>query len=258
MSTRNSGGNEVGKQYRQPGPRFRPGGLPSLAVALLLPLLIFLGFWQLSRAEEKRQILVAESQRRAAPPVPVLQLLAEPEPAFMRVRLRGRFDPAHSLLLDNRVHQGRVGVEVLQPFMDRPSGRWLWVNRGWLPWPDRRMPPQFDTPAGDLELITWAYVPPGRSLLSTGNATGWPRLINRLEPLKIWQELRRPGVLLELRLESGPGLLTPNWPSVSMGPQKHQGYAVQWFGLAAALLALFVHLGIHRAREARHASIGAP
>ena len=116
----------------------------------------------------------------------------------------------------------------------------------------------FDTPSGELQLTAWAYVPPGRSLLALGNATGWPRLVNRLDPPAIWQELRRPGVLLELRLEPGPAALIPNWPSVSMAPQKHQGYAVQWFGLAAALLALFIHLGIHRAREARHASIAAP
>lgn len=249
----------MGKQYRQPGPRFRPGGLPSLVVAVLLPALIALGFWQLSRAEEKRQILAAEAQRREAPPVPVLRLLAEPEPAFLRVQLRGRFDAGHSLLLDNRVYQGQVGVELVQPFMDHASGRWLLVNRGWLPWPDRRVPPRFDTPSGELQLTAWAYVPPGRSLLAVGNATGWPRLVNRLEPLAIWQELRRPGVLLELRLEPGPAALTPNWPSVSMAPQKHQGYAVQWFGLAVALLALFIHLGIHRAREARrHASVAAP
>lgn len=245
------------QQYRRAGPCFRPGWLPSLAVLVLLPVLCGLGFWQLSRAEEKRQILAAEAQRREAPPVPVTELLTQSAPAFQRVRLRGRFDAAYSLLLDNRVHRGQVGVELIQPFMDHPSGRWLLVNRGWLPWPDRRVAPQFETPGGELQLIAWAYVPPGRSLLAAGNATGWPRLINRLEPLAVWKELRRPGVLLELRLESGPGLLTPNWPSVSTAPEKHQGYALQWFALATALLALFIYLGIHRAREARDASIAA-
>ena len=31
-----------------------------------------------------------------------------------------------------------VGVELLQPFQDQASGQWLLLNRGWLPWPDRR------------------------------------------------------------------------------------------------------------------------
>lgn len=224
----------------------------------MLPLLVMLGYWQLSRAEEKREILAAEAARREAPPIPVTALLSEPEPAFVRVSLRGRFDASHSVLLDNRVHKGQVGVELVQPFMDHPSGRWMLVNRGWMPWPDRRVAPTFETPPGEQQLTAWAYVPPGRSLVPIGNATGWPRLVNRLAPLAVWEELRRPGVLLELRLEPGPATLTPNWPSVSMGPEKHQGYAVQWFALAAALLALFIHLGIHRAREARHAPISAP
>src|SRR5690606_41381363 len=97
-----------------------------------------------------------------------------------------------------------------------------------------------------------------RCRLGGGDAPGRRRLVSRRDPRAIWQELRRPGVLLELRLEPGPAALIPNWPSVSMAPQKHQGYAVQGFGLAAALLALFIHLGIHRAREARHASVAAP
>jgi hypothetical protein len=33
--------------------RFRPGVIPTLVVALLLPLLVSLGFWQLSRGAEK-------------------------------------------------------------------------------------------------------------------------------------------------------------------------------------------------------------
>ena len=40
---------------------FRPGWWPSIAVALLLPLLLGLGFWQLSRAEEKRALLASSS-----------------------------------------------------------------------------------------------------------------------------------------------------------------------------------------------------
>lgn len=248
----------MGKQYRQPGLCFRPGWLPSLLVAVLVPALCGLGFWQLARADEKRQILAAEAQRREALPVPVTTLLSQPEPAFMRVSLHGHFDATHTLLLDNRVHRGQVGVELIQPFMDKSSGRWVLLNRGWIPWPDRRIAPQFETPNGEVRLTAWAYVPPGRSLLAVGTATGWPRLVNRLEPLAIWEELRRPGVLLELRQESGPGHLTPNWPSVSMEPEKHQGYAVQWFALAVALAGLFIHLGIHRAREARHASVSAP
>ena len=34
-----------------------------------------------------------------------------------------------------------------------------------------------------------------------------------------------------------------------MDPQKHLGYAVQWFAMALALLVMFVYLGIRNARD---------
>ena len=37
--------------------RFRPGVLPTVVVALLLPLLVSLGFWQLGRGAEKTALL---------------------------------------------------------------------------------------------------------------------------------------------------------------------------------------------------------
>ena len=83
--------------------RFRPGIAPTLVVLALLPLLVFLGFWQLARGEQKRVLLDSYAQRQAAVPVTAGQLLSTDEPAFRRVQLRGHFDGQHSLLLDNRV-----------------------------------------------------------------------------------------------------------------------------------------------------------
>ena len=234
---------------------FRPGWLPSLCVLLMLPLLVGLGCWQLSRAEEKRTLLASDESRRQAPPMPLEALdLANP-PAFQRIRLQGRFEGAHSLLLDSRVHQGQVGVELLQPFLDQPSGRWVLVNRGWLPWPDRRVPPRFATPSETLNLVAWVYLPPGQPFVLAGErGNSWPRLTNRIEPVSFWRELGRAGLPVELRLEPGPAALAVDWPIVGMGPEKHLGYAVQWFALAAALCALFIYFGIHQAKELRDAA----
>ena len=47
----------------------------------------------------------------------------------------------------------------------------------------------------------------------------------------------------ELRLEPGPSAYRADWAITSMSPSQHLGYAVQWFALAAALLALFIYFG---------------
>lgn len=233
---------------------FQPGWLPSLLVIVLLPALCGLGVWQLQRAEEKRAMLASFEARRQAEPVLLQQLERSTDPAYRRVRLHGHFDSEHSLLLDNRIRDGRAGVELLQPFYDQPSGLWVLLNRGWLPWPDRREPPRFTTPEGALHLTAWIYVASGAGLQlrSPTAEQGWPALISVVDSQALWQRLGRGGVPFEARLEDGPASYRVDWAIVAMSPDKHLGYAVQWFALAAALLGLFIYFGLHNARESRH------
>ena len=53
---------------------FRPGLLPTLVVLGLLPVLLWLGTWQLQRADEKRALLASYEARRGAEPVSPGQL----------------------------------------------------------------------------------------------------------------------------------------------------------------------------------------
>lgn len=234
--------------------RFRPGLLPTLVVMALLPLLLGLGFWQLQRADEKRVLLAEQAARSEAPAVDLQDLEAVDDPAFRRVRLVGEFDAEHSLLLDNRQRGGRVGVELLQPFRDRASGRWVLLNRGWLPWPKRSSPPVFDTPQGELTLLAAVYRPTQAPFLLGDGAggTAWPRLVNVIDAPALWRELGRDGLGDELRLEPGPASYVGNWPLLATGPEKHVGYAVQWFALAATLLGMYLWFGVKQARETRY------
>lgn len=232
---------------------FRPGLLPTLLVLALLPLLLGLGFWQLQRAEDKRVLLAEQAVRSRAPTLELAELAALDDPAFRRVLLVGSFDAEHSLLLDNRQRGGRVGVELLQPFLDRPSGRWVLVNRGWLPWTERTTLPAFDTPAGELRLEASVYRPTEAAFLLGDGAPGegWPRLVNAVEAPALWRELERDGLADELRLEPGPARYVGHWPVVASGPEKHLGYALQWFALAATLLGMYLWFGVKQAREVR-------
>lgn len=231
--------------------RFRPGIAPTVVVLVLLPLMVGLGCWQLSRGQEKQVLVDSYAERRAAEPIHGDQLAALADPAFRRVHLRGQFDAEHSVLLDNRMRDGKAGVELLQPFHDQASGLWLLLNRGWLPWPDRRTPVAFSTPTGALQLQAWIYVAPGQSFQLQADAPGkaWPQLLTRVDAGALWRQLGRAGWPYELRLLPGPAAYQADWAVLAMGPEKHLGYAVQWFALAVALVCWFIYFGMRNARE---------
>ena len=78
---------------------FRPGLAPTLVVLVLLPLMVGLGCWQVSRGHEKQRLVDSYAERRVAEPISSMQLNEQADPAFRRVHLRGLFDAEHSVLL---------------------------------------------------------------------------------------------------------------------------------------------------------------
>jgi cytochrome oxidase assembly protein ShyY1 len=102
-----------------------------------------------------------------------------------------------------------------------------------------------------LDVDAWVYVAPGATFqlhADSANAP-WPRLITAVNAGKLWTELGREGFAHELRMASDLGAYRLDWPVVAMGPEKHLGYAVQWFALATSLLGLYLYLGWHTAKD---------
>lgn len=230
--------------------RFRPGLPATLLLVLGLPLFVWLGIWQLDRAGQRTAQLTQQQALAQAPAVAVDELGVAPA-EHQRVRLDGRFDAAHSFILDNRSRDGQVGAELLQPFFDIPSGRWLLVNRGWQPWPDRQLPLALDTPRERLQLTARVAHPPAQPFPSAQpRDEGWPKRLQRVEMAALWALLERDGVGYPLRLEPGPAALRVDWPTSGMSTGRHLGYAFQWFALAAAVLGLWLFVGLKPAGAA--------
>lgn len=226
--------------------RFAPGWPLWLFTLVLLPVLIGLGFWQLDRAEQKRQLQALIDQHQHQPAVPLSAVEPSADMAWQPLLLTGRLDARHIWLLDNRTRDGQAGVEVLQVFHDSASGRQLLVNRGWLRWPDRRQLPAVPTPEGSMQLQV-EVLPEASSgfTLDSPPGSGWPKLVAAID-LPAFAE--QAGVTLQpwlARLRPGSqGALRLDWPPLPMSASKHTGYAVQWFALAAALLILFIWAGL--------------
>jgi surfeit locus 1 family protein len=233
---------------------FRPPLIATVAVLLLLPALLALGFWQLQRAAEKRALQEEYDVRAVEQPVTMAPYVQEAsELRFRRVRVRGQYDARFQLLLDNRIYKGRPGYHVLTPLrIDGTEVRVL-VNRGWIALGDSRAQlPVFDTPAEPVEVVAVATVPSDRNFI-----LGTPAPLTAETPT-VWQQLDlaryRAGVpfklqpvVLLLDPASAAGGLTRDWPRLDAGIAVHKGYAFQWFVLAAALLALYLYFGRRRA-----------
>ena len=208
----------------------------ALCVTGAVAALVMLGLWQLQRAQEKQMLVDRYEARVNAKSVQVSQTRMVPGLEHFSARVEGQFEEQHQILLDNRVHGGRVGYDVLTPFRIQTSHTRILVNRGWVPMGSSRARlPVLETP-GQAQIISGhLYRPPERYF----------SLEKRLPTLadKVWQNLdlkrfhTEAGYPLQpyvLRLDVGlPGAYQQLSPRYSdQWVDRHRGYAVQWFGLA--------------------------
>jgi len=223
----------------------------TLLTVFLFPGLIALGFWQLDRAQEKTDIAQQERQRAMAPAVSLTDLMAvaDRDRAFRKVMLSGHYVQDAVIFLDNQIRDGRYGHDVYGLFYDRSSEQYVLLNRGWVSGDSsRRSLPEVDVPSEDFDLSATAYVPPGEPYLLAQDQFAelqWPLLVqtaasDALQQL-LQQEFAGRVFATELRLAvDEPTGFRRDWPVVNVSPEKHQGYALQWFTMAAALLLFFV------------------
>ena len=214
----------------------------TLFVFALLPGLLALGVWQWHRADEKRVLQQQFDALQRAAPINAAQLADTPA-NYTRAELRGQYDNARSFLLDNRVLNGRVGFEVLTPFVLADSRELLLVNRGWIAGdPARRQLPAIPAVSGAVELRGYIYRAADNPLVeNSANAASWPRVIDQIDFARMPTLLGGPVYPFTLRLDAGAdGALSPEWPVVTNSPEKHVAYAVQWFAMAVVLMLMWV------------------
>lgn len=227
--------------------------------AAMASVAVALGFWQLDRANQKVALESAFFDRMAMAPMPCAAAIATAEPAYLRVRLDGRYAQGTQYLLDNRTAGGVAGYEVLTPFVCR-DGATLLVNRGWLAGdPSRGAIPTWTTPSEPVSLTGFVYVPTGLPPLV--DDTEWAEPTERpdvyrigyLDVERMQQQSKnargsnaghyRYPIVID---SSGPGVLQSNFDIGPVSPTKNWGYAVQWFAIAAAILG---YLGYRSARK---------
>ena len=100
--------------------RFNPSLWPTLVVLLVLPLFVYLGLWQLDRADQKRTLHREFEVRQEAEAIDLnsKEKLSEifNELNWRNVFIEGAFSREINILLDNQVVNGVVGYYVYTPF----------------------------------------------------------------------------------------------------------------------------------------------
>ncbi|UNK42194.1 SURF1 family protein [Luteimonas sp. S4-F44] len=233
------------------------------AAVLLALAFVGLGQWQLGRMHDKRAMLDAVEQtltlRQAVP----LAQAADPhrQRDYDWAAGRGRFLDTPAFVLDNQIHAGRPGLRVYRLFAPETGAAPLLVDLGWVPIAERtaRMPSS-EVLAGDgvvgptLDLHGLLAPPPSAGLAlgpAIGPGPAW--LMTRFDAQAIASVAGLPTLpprvlRLDPALPVGYGRDLEILPN-TLPPEKHLGYAVQWFGLALTVLVTALVLTFRKSRR---------
>lgn len=188
-------------------------------------------------------MLAAVAAVSSGPATPLAEALGADAGQVDKVSGSGHFLDTPPLWLDNQRRGERVGVRLYCAFAPAGAGPLL-VDLGWLPLPADRTLPAEACPAGEHALAGLLVAPPapglamGVGLESRDGGRRWLAL--RVEPAAVAAAWSLPSLDARvLRLDPALPLgherdleLLAN----TLTPDKHRGYALQWFGLALAAL----------------------
>ncbi len=232
---------------------FRPGLLPTLAGLFFFALTLWLGNWQLSRAEYKRELQARYDRMREEGAVRIGAVTVAKEDLLYRpLEVRGAFLNGQEIFIDNRLYKTRAGYHVFAPFRIEGSAQHVLVNRGWVGLVDGRRDvlPQVKPVVGVVTLRGIAVDTKSRYLELKG-AEPQGRLWQNLDFERYRQAFGKPlqPILVEQTSDMGDGLVR-DWPRPDTGVGTHISYAIQWFGLAAAIVVLWLVLNVKRENAA--------
>lgn len=233
------------------------GIVAALLVLVVAAVCIRLGFWQLDRLDQRRARNIQIEEALAAPVIPLdsegLGSFEQDPLAFVnrRVRLRGRYDPEHEIVLRGRARGGRPGVHVVTPLRISGSDAAVLVNRGWAPSPDAAtvtLAPLAEPGPREVKGLVHRFPAPGADAIPLSTEAVGTLSLQRLDLALLRAHLPYP--ILPVYIQQLPGSpraeppLRMPIPEPDEGP--HLGYAIQWFSFATIAVIGFFLVVIRR------------
>lgn len=211
--------------------------------------------WQFKRAAYKAELGKSLAQRAASPPLAVGAEILDAELTNLHpAEAKGVWQPKFTLYLDNKIHDGAVGYEVITPLQVSDKGPLLLVNRGWVKAPaDRAVIPDIPSTADAVQLTGVLRKPSSRFIELSDQAIEGQRWQNlTIERFEKWSGKNAQPVMLYAREVTAPGFVpvVPAPEATGLGELQHRGYAWMWLGLAVVTAAS----GLMALRKQQHAT----
>lgn len=231
---------------------FRPRFWPTVMTVPALLILLGLGFWQLQRLAWKEDLIDKLHSRATAEAVTLPSGSLDIEKwEFQNVSVTGTFDHAHELFWVQRSKSGEAGFHVVTPLKRDDGQGTVLIARGWVPFDEREQKFRMDNlpegsqtitgilrfdrgptdflPDNEPQNNTWFWLDPKQ----TAKAIGVDAL---------------PNYFVMARTQ-GPGKLPVAEQWTLDVRNDHLQYAITWFGLAAALLGVYIAFHLRQDKD---------
>lgn len=198
-------------------------------------LFIGLGIWQLQRVDEKRLWLESRQNAQHGEHQLIEALPTAAAQEFATIAIAGQFDQKSAWLLENQTVHGKVGYDLIAPLVMQ-NGQAILVNLGWqsnpvlAPWLGK---------AGQPVVISGTLRKPYNLPFVSNFFSAQQNAVIELVPAQFpFSNLNQQWYLQIDPLH--PLAQVTHWQSPTTTPEKHFGYALQWFSMAAILAVAFL------------------
>ncbi|GAA0868531.1 SURF1 family protein [Brevundimonas basaltis] len=215
----------------------------TIASLLSFAVLVTLGVWQVQRLQWKEGLIREAEAAAAVPPAPVAEVLRQDDVEFRRVVLDCPGLAAAPFVELQSIHEGRPGVRLIS--VCRPSGvdRALLVDRGFVEDSISARPRESPSDAPVRLVAEVRTTPaPGPMALAAEGRRFYARDTDAMARALGVDGPPAPWTLFAVT-SSNPDWqgLQPSAPPAAFA-NNHLGYAITWFGLAAALAGVYIAL----------------
>lgn len=233
-----------------------------LVAALLFLAMLKLGFWQLSRADEK-QVIQDHVQNQAAIQLDLNNNQVTVDNLYQQAYGVGIYLHDKSILIDSQVYKNEVGYHVVTPFRFNNNDQIVLINSGWVPaGASRSIKPKTSLPQGEITLSGRLQKPHAKPPIWSDNTPlvqdqAWQYL-----SIKVFAEKNNFPFIAPLILEleptlQGVGGFARKWQVYDdTWINRHKAYALQWFSMAVVFILMCLMLEL-RSRKFRQYSTNA-